>query len=396
MKEYTEYVLGLDVAAVISTLIIFLFGNLQAESAFALATQLIFVLIVLSLGFTFVHYVQVGNNNWLLLPSLVIFGAGAAITFFSWFIGGLVALASLILLLMAKEIEAKGRLGLFLTYGGFAMLSVMPPLSAFLGLNFGLTDYIIILIGLILVGIGVFLTLRLKKSMDIVSMGYILMSLSFLFIAPAHELLGIHSNGSYGIYDYSMVFSATITFFVFFANLMLYLWREKDVMKEVELGYKYLKKGKYPDAAEHFQNALEEYPEDERVLNGLGVSLMKMGKYNESEVHLRKLVRLYPENDTYLTNLGNLYFRSGRIDNAIETYKKVLDRNPEFYNALNNLARCYMEKGDYEKAREYLQKAINVDNNQKAAKVNYYFLLTAIGMNDEANRYKAELGGLVE
>jgi len=112
-------------------------------------------------------------------------------------------------------------------------------------------------------------------------------------------------------------------------------------------------------------------------------TLMKMGKYKESEPYLRKLVRI--SNDkVYKTNLGNLYFRSGRIDKAMEVYQEVLKEDPKFYNALNNLARCYMEKGDYEKARELLEKAIDVDQDKKAAKVNYYFLLTAMGMDEEA------------
>ncbi len=396
MKDYAEYILGLDVAAVVSTLIIFLFGNLQAETAFSLATILIFVLVTLALAFTFVYYVQVGKNNWLLLPSLVIFGIGAAITFFSWFIGGLVALASIILLLMAKEYETKERLGVFITYGGFALLSVMPPLSAFIGLTFGMTDYIIIAAGIALIVVGVILSLKMKKAVEILSMGLIFMSLAFLFIAPAHELLGIHSNGSYGIYDYSMVFSATVTFFVFLINYLIYLHQQRDVMKDIELGYKLLRKGRYPEAAQHFRAALKDFPDDDKVLNGLGIALMKMGKYKESEEFLLRLNRLYPDDPTYQTNLGNMYFRSGRIDKAIEIYQKVLDKHPDFYNALNNLARCYMEKGDYERARVYLQKAMRVDQDKKAAKVNYYFLLMAIGMEDEAKKYRAEIGGLVE
>ncbi|NPA76120.1 MAG: tetratricopeptide repeat protein [Euryarchaeota archaeon] len=396
MKEYTEYILGLDVAAVISTIIIFLFGNLQAQSAFMLATQLIFVLSTLALALTFLYYVQVGSNNQLLIPGLVIFGIGAAITFFSWFIGGLVALAALLLLLMIKNIDAKERMGLFITYGGFAILAVMPPVAALLSLSFGMSDIILIIVGLALIIVGIIFTLKVRKSVEVINIGFIFLTLAFLFIAPAHELLGIHANGGYGVYDESIVFSATVTFFIFFSNLVLYLWHEKNVLRDIELGYKFLKKGKYSEAYAHFQKAYKDFPDDERVLNGLGLSLMKMGKYNESEEYLRKLTRLYAGNNTYLTNLGNLYFRSGRIDKAIETYQKVLEREPNFYNALNNLARCYMEKGDYEKAREYLEKAIAVDQDKKAAKVNYYFLLTALGMGDEAKRYKAEIGGLVE
>ncbi len=395
MERYAEYVLGLDVAAVISAILIFFFGNLQAETVFLLATEMIFTLVILALAFTFLYYLQLGKNNWLLMPSLVILAIGAAITFFSWFIGGVISLIALLFLLMCKDIQKEEKRGVVIAYFGFAVLSVMPPLGAFLSLQFGLTDYVVLSLGVIIVLVGVYMTLRSKKHVESVSVGFLLLTLSFLFLAPSHELLSIHANGSYGIYDQTIITMAALVFFVFFINILIYRMAERKVIDDIENGYKLLRKGKYKDAAEHFRRAHKFLPDDERVLNGLGLALMKMGNYKESEEYLRKLVRI--SNDkVYKTNLGNLYFRSGMIDKAMEIYEEVLKEDPNFYNALNNLARCYMEKGDYEKARELLEKAIEVDQDKKAAKVNYYFLLTAMGMDEEANKYKSQLGGLVE
>ncbi len=395
MERYVEYILGLDVAAVISSILIFLFGNLEAESVFLLATELIFTLVVLSLSFTFLYFVHLGENNWLLVPSLVVFAIGMMLTFFSWFIGGVIALAALLILLLSKDIDEKERKGILMSYLGFALLSIMPPVGVLISLKFGIMDYTIIFVGIILIFVGIYFSLKTRKYVEITSAGFLLLSLSFLFLAPAHELLGIHANGSYGVYDLSMVILASIAFFMFFGNLLYYRWNEKKVYDEIDMGYALLKKGKYEDALAHFKIAYKSLPEDDRVLNGLGLALMKLGKYNESEEYMRKLTRI--NNDkVYLTNLGNLYFRSGRIDKAMEIYQEVLNKDPYFYNALNNLARCYMEKGDYEKARSLLEKAMTIDEDKKAAKVNYYFLLTAMGMTEEAGKYKAQLGGLIE
>lgn len=396
MEQYGEYILGLDVAAVVSALVIFMFGNLEAESVFMLATVLIFTLGVLALAFTFLYFMQMGNSNWLLVPALVVLGIGAALTFFSWFVGGLVALAALLMLLLAKEFDQLGKKGLLLSYSGFAVLAIMPPLSALLGLQFGIADELLIIIGLALIAVGIFLALKSKKYTTTLSLGFILLSLSFMFIAPAHELLNIHANGSYGMYDISIITTSTLTFFIYLGNLMYSREGESKLVKDLETGFKLLEQGKYADAIPHFRNALQLLPDDERVLNGLAIALMKLGKYTEAEEHLRKLNRLYPDNSVYMTNMGNLYFRTGRIDKAIEQYNKVLKKDPNYYNALNNLARCYMEKGDYEKARKLLEKAIKIDEDKRAAKVNYYFLLVALGMGNEANKYKAQLGGLVE
>ncbi len=396
MERYAEYILGLDVAAVVSSLIIFIFGNLTVESVFWVATELIFSLGVLSLAFTFLYFTRVGKSNWLLIPSLVILGIGVIITFFSWFIGGLVSLVSLLMLLFTKDLDYREIRSLVLSFVGFSILSIMPPLSVLFSFHFGILDEVVIAIGIVLIAVGIYLSLRTKKPAEAANVGFILLSLSFMFIAPAHELLNIHSNGSYGIYDMSIVFLSTLTFFIYFVNMLIAKIAEEKVYRDIEKGCKLLESGKYREAYEHLKRAYEVYPDDERVLNGMGIALMKMGKYNESEVYLRKLNRIKPGDKVYMTNLGNLYFRTGKMDEAMETYSKVLKKYPDYYNALNNLARCYMEKGAYEKARELLEKAIIIDEDKKAAKVNYYFLLTALGMSEEANKYKSQIGGLVE
>ena len=390
-----EYVLGLDIATVISSLLIFFFGSWKIEPVFMISTEIIFILAILSLAFTFLYYMKVGKNNSLLIPSLILLGIGVVLTFFSWFIGGLIALLSLLGLLLSKEMDRSESRRIVSSYAGLAILAIMPPLGVLFTLRFMIIDYIIITIGIILVVLGIFLSLKKRKNIEEENMGFILLSLSFLFLAPSHELFGIHSNGTYGIYDMSIFILSSIVFFIFLGNFLILQIKSRGVMMDIEKGYKFMESGKYPEAAMHFKRAYQFLPDDEKVLNGLGVSLMKMGKYNESEQHLRKLARI-TNDKVYKTNLGNLYFRTGRIDKAMEIYQEVLKDDPNFYNALNNLARCYMEKGDYEKARELLEKAIEVDSDKKAAKVNYYFLLTSLGMEEEASKYKMDIGGLIE
>ena len=394
MEHYEEYVLGLDVAAVISSLIIFFWGNWTVEPVFVIATETIFILALVAIGFTFLYYVKIGKNNWFLILSIGTLVLGAGLAFLSWFIGGLVALIALFFLILSKEINQRENLGIFSSYVGFSILAVMPPLGVLLSLKFSLGDYIIVAIGIALILYGIYLSLKTKKNVDIISTGFLILSLSFLFLAPAHELLKIHSNGTYGIYDISIVVLSTITFFIFLLNLLLFYIGSINVDKQVELGYRHLHEGNFERALKYFQEVYKKYPNNEDVLNGMGIVLMKLKKYDESEKYLRKLNQLYG-NETYLTNLGNLYFRKGYIDRAMKIYEQVLKNKPDFYNALNNLARCHMEKGEYEKAKELLEKAMSIDENRKVAKINYYFLLTAIGRGEEAEKYRSDIGNVL-
>ena len=390
MKYYGEYVLGLDIAAVVSALIIFFWGNWSAEPVFVIATETIFILVLLAISFTLLYYVKIGKNNWYLILSLGTLALGAGLAFMNWFIGGLVALIALLFLIISKEVSKGENIGILSSYVGFSILAIMPPLGALLSLKFSLGDYAVVATGIGLILYGIYLSLKAKRNVDIISTGFLMLSLSFLFLAPAHELLKIHSNGTYGIYDISIVILSSITFFIFLINLILFYFGSMSIDKHVELGYRNLQKGNFEEALKHFQEAHKKYPDNEDVLNGLGIALMKLKRYDESEEYLRKLNQMY-SNDSYLTNLGNLYFRKGDIERAMKIYEQVLKNNPNFYNALNNLARCYMEKGEYEKAKELLEKAINTDENRKAAKINYYFLLTALGKSEEAEKYRGDL-----
>ncbi len=390
MKYYGEYVLGLDIAAVVSALIIFFWGNWSAEPVFVIATETIFILVLLAISFTLLYYVKIGKNNWYLILSLGILALGAGLAFMNWFIGGVVALIALLFLIISKEVSKGENIGILSSYVGFSILAIMPPLGALLSLKFSLGDYAVVATGIGLILYGIYLSLKAKRDVDIISTGFLMLSLSFLFLAPAHELLKIHSNGTYGIYDISIVTLSSITFFIFLINLILFYFGSMSTDKHVELGYRNLQKGNFEEALKHFQEAHKKDPKNEDVLNGLGIALMKLKRYDESEEYLRKLNQMY-SNDSYLTNLGNLYFRKGDIERARKIYEQVLKNNPNFYNALNNLARCYMEKGEYEKAKELLEKAINTDENRKAAKINYYFLLTALGKSEEAEKYRGDL-----
>ncbi len=394
MESYGEYVLGLDVAAVVSSLLIFFWGNWSVEPVFVIATETIFILALLAIVFTLLYYVKMGKNNWFLILSLGTLAVGAGLAFANWFVGGLVALIALFFLILSKELSKGENIGILSTYIGFSILAIMPPLGVLLYLKFSIGDYAIVAIGIALILYGIYLSLKTKKNVEIISTGFLIVSLSFLFLAPAHELLKIHSNGTYGIYDISIVVLSSITFFIFLFNLLLFYIGSMSTDKHVNLGYKNLQEGKFEDALKNFQEAYKKDPENEDVLNGLGVALMKLKRYDEGEEYLLKLNQLY-DNEIYLTNLGNLYFRKGDVDKAMKIYRQVLEKNPELYNALNNLARCYMEKGEYEKAKELLEKAISIDDNRKAAKINYYFLMTAMGRTEEAEKYRGNLGNVL-
>ncbi len=395
MERDLTYLLSLDGAAVVSTLIVLFFAALDVREVFVIATEIIFILLLASLFATFLYYLKLGDNEWLFIPSLIVVALGGTLTFMDWFIGGLVAMIGLFLLIISKNRDSKVMKSIIPIFAGFSVLAITPPLEAYLSMSFTTVDYGILGAAIALIILGLYLYLKTEQKTENLHIGLLLLALSFMFIAPAHELFGIHGNMAYGVYDTIIVIFSTIGFFVFMANLIMVELKKDSISKSISKAYSLISEKKYAEAASLFKKIYKSLPDDDRVLNGLALALMKAGNYKESEPYFKRLVRLYGDNDVYLTNYGNLYFRMGNIDKAMEIYNQVLSKNPNCYNAINNLARCYMEKGEYEKARELLEKAIKIDPDKKAAKLNYYFLLTSLGMQDEAVKLKAELGELV-
>jgi len=365
MEKNLLRILIFDSASVILALILFLYGPMGEKSFFYVSSWVIFACLSVSFGLTLLYILKNRERSNLTIIFFILLVSGVVISFFNWFAGGLIALLSLPFLLFSKNI--RGEIEIAITYSGFFILALLPPLETYLRINPSFLDYIIIGAGFALIVAGLVLAYR-RVELSLM-LGFILLALSFFLIAPFHEIFHIHYNGIFGVYDSSIIILAALTFFVFLFSILEYDRKSIQLQEEIRKGYEYLTKGKYKKAEGIFR-ILYKKKRDKDVLNGLSIALMREGKLDESERILKKLVSRYPE-ETYLLNLGNLYYRKGNKREAMLLYSKILKNNPECYNALNNLARCYMDLGEYENAEKLLKRAIEISPEKKVAQINY-------------------------
>jgi tetratricopeptide (TPR) repeat protein len=105
--------------------------------------------------------------------------------------------------------------------------------------------------------------------------------------------------------------------------------------KRYELGLKSVNKGNYQQAATHFQEALDIYPEYLAARNDLGAQFLKMKQLDEAE----------------------------------KQFELVLANDPKNFNAKYNMGLVRVERRNYTEAIELLNQAIAIDSTRPLARL---------------------------
>jgi tetratricopeptide (TPR) repeat protein len=140
-------------------------------------------------------------------------------------------------------------------------------------------------------------------------------------------------------------------------------------------GNKAFKKGKYPEAVEHYQAAQVEAPEKKAIAYNLGNAHYKANDFEKalSAYDRAKGVKDSKVKKKALFNAGNAYYRAGanpqdrgaqeKLKQAVEKYKEVLKLDPFDQNAKFNLQKA-LERLEQIKKQQQQQKD-NKDNQDK-------------------------------
>lgn len=88
------------------------------------------------------------------------------------------------------------------------------------------------------------------------------------------------------------------------------------------LGVAYDKKGYNDRARESFEKAVK-MEEDADTLNNLGFSLYQNGNYRAAVDRLKRAAKLAPQDERILNNLGLAYCRLGKIDEAYKAFSRA-------------------------------------------------------------------------
>ena len=152
----------------------------------------------------------------------------------------------------------------------------------------------------------------------------------------------------------------------------------------LNLGENYWINGKFDDAIEHFEKALEIYSKTltpdsfpyGKLYRSLGLALLGKGEFDKALEYQKKALAIYLEffgpDDLGLLEsyqeLGNAHCVRGEFDEAIQLHEKVCDltlqnlgqNHPNMVEVYGNLGSVHCQNGDLTRGAEFIEKAIGI------------------------------------
>jgi len=152
------------------------------------------------------------------------------------------------------------------------------------------------------------------------------------------------------------------------------------------LGVAYDKKGFNDRARESFERAVK-MEEDADTLNNLGFSLYQNGNYRAAVDRLKRAAKLAPQDERILNNLGLAYCRLGKIDEAYKAFSRAM--GPLTGNL--NTAKMLERFGREDDAIRYYEAARAIDPNNSLALQRLADLYQRVGRAADSETVRAAL-----
>jgi len=152
------------------------------------------------------------------------------------------------------------------------------------------------------------------------------------------------------------------------------------------LGVAYDKKGFNDRARESFERAVKT-EEDADTLNNLGFSLYQNGNYRAAVDRLKRAAKLAPQDERILNNLGLAYCRLGKIDEAYKAFSRAT--GPLTGNL--NTAKMLERFGREDDAIRYYEAARQIDPNNSLALRRLADLYQRVGRATDSETVRAAL-----
>jgi Flp pilus assembly protein TadD len=152
------------------------------------------------------------------------------------------------------------------------------------------------------------------------------------------------------------------------------------------LGVAYDKKGFADRAKDSFERAVK-LDEDAETLNNLGFSLYQNGNYRAAIDRLKRAAKLAPNDERILNNLGLAYCRIGKVEEAHKAFTRAT--GPLTGNL--NMAKMLERFGREDDAIKYYEAARGVDPTNIMALRRLADLYQRVGRSGEADTARAAL-----
>ena len=122
----------------------------------------------------------------------------------------------------------------------------------------------------------------------------------------------------------------------------------------------HLRQGRYAEAIDAYEKAIELDPRYAKAWNNKGLALDNLSKLDESIQVFEKAVEINPRYAEAWYNKGAVLDDQGKYDEAIKAYNKAIELKPNYVAAINSKGFALMEFGKYDESIKEYDKAIEI------------------------------------
>jgi len=155
-------------------------------------------------------------------------------------------------------------------------------------------------------------------------------------------------------------------------------------VNELDLGILAIQNKDYEQAVVHFNNAIEEEPNNPLGYINFGNLLARMNEIERAERFFQKALTLDEQSATAYYGLANLYYEQERFEEAAKLYEKAIKFNIQGADAYFMLGKCFERLGNPKLALPYLQRAAELEPEDIQIRLSYGIGLAALEMFKEA------------
>jgi Flp pilus assembly protein TadD len=143
--------------------------------------------------------------------------------------------------------------------------------------------------------------------------------------------------------------------------------------------------GKYDEALQALDKAVELEPLYAEAWNGKGGALISLGRYDEALTAFDKAIELKPDFTGAWAYKGLALYRQGKYDESIQALDKAIELEPLYAEAWNGKSTDLISLGRYDEALQASERAIELKPDFAAAWVDKGLALKAMGRTSEAD-----------
>lgn len=153
------------------------------------------------------------------------------------------------------------------------------------------------------------------------------------------------------------------------------------------LGEIYFNKGRYEDALEHLEKAIELDPDWIEALGLAADTLIELGDTRKAAPLLERALRGDPGNPRYSAQLGRILIAEGDFSDAVELLEGALRANPDDYKLNYNMGVALGKRAmaDIDLSIEHWRRAVAVKADDPRAFRNMAISYFSRGFLDEAS-----------